>query len=117
MKLFRNNLNRKLFTFLAGVTFLNMSFILSEVDALGLSKNSTLIQNIINTGIEEEKETSTEKPGDNSTNEILLSLQENLNHHSILYFLGQQRNKHLDNESPTSGYTRIFSPPPDSLVS
>jgi hypothetical protein len=117
MKLFRNKVNRNLFTFFAGITFLNMSFILSEVDALGLSKNSTLIQNIINSGIEEEKETSTEKAGDHSTNEILLSLQENLNHHSILFFLGRQRNKHLDNQSPQSGYTRKFSPPPESSIS
>ena len=94
-----------------------MSFILCEVDALGLNKNSTLIQNIINSGIEEEKETSTEKEGDSTANEIFLALQQNLNHHGILYLLGKQRNKHLDNQSPTSGYTQKFSPPPESSVS
>lgn len=54
MNLFRGKFTRRIITLLAGITFLNMSFILAEVAALGLSKNTILIQNILNAGIEEE---------------------------------------------------------------
>ena len=55
MKFFRNALFSRIFALLAGITFLNMSFILAEFDALGMAKNVKIVQIIINSGIEEEK--------------------------------------------------------------
>jgi hypothetical protein len=91
-----------------------MSFILAEIHALGLSKNSTLIQNIINSGIEEEKETSTENVEIDTGKEVHLFLQQALNHHLIIFQTGQQRNKALENLSLHSGYKENFSPPPEA---
>src|SRR5687767_3322661 len=102
-----------IFALLAGITFLNMSFILAEFDALGLSMNSPLIQSIINSGIEEEKETSSESGEGDPAKEVHLFLQHTLNHYIILFQTGQQRNKALDNFSTHAGYKQNFSPPPE----
>jgi hypothetical protein len=88
-----------------------MSFILAEVDALGLSKNSTLIQNIINSGIEEEKET--EKGESEHGKEVFLFF-EALHHQTVLFHVGELCNKSLNNLLLNSGYKKTFSPPPEA---
>lgn len=117
MKLLRSVYTRQIFTFVAGITFLNMSFFLAEVVAFNIDKNSQLVQNFLNTGIEEEKETG-EATGesDESVKELDLSIAEHLFHHKILFELGKKRNSILDNLTVEAGYLKKFSPPPERHI-
>ncbi|MBT1686548.1 hypothetical protein [Dawidia soli] len=46
MKVFRNQVVRRLATLFTGVVFLNMSFFLAEVSALKLTQNKKMVENI-----------------------------------------------------------------------
>jgi hypothetical protein len=112
MHAFRNTFTRRLITFLAGLTFVNMGFIIAEVEALGLNKRSSLVQNIINTGAEEE-ESSPETSEDDAFTEIDLSLHDPFRHDEIILFNTSKRNHHTLTISLSSGYYKNFSPPPE----
>jgi hypothetical protein len=114
MKLLRKTFTRKLFAILAGLTFLNMGFVIAEFDALGLSKQSALIQNLVNCGVEEEKETAPEGgEADDTFDEMDLSIHELMNHSVLIYELNQNQDLDHLNLSVEPGYHENFSPPPE----
>lgn len=110
----RKSILSKLFALLAGVTFLNMSFVLAELSALGFSRTSTLVQNFINTGFEEEKEGGESSEPDSTVKEIYFSTTENLQHHSIDFLSGSKRDRLLTNLTVEPGYFEIMYPPPEA---
>jgi hypothetical protein len=112
MNLFRNINARRLFSFLAGLTFLNMAFILAEIDALGISKQSTLIRTMMTSGIEEETE-SPENTEVDIFDEIDLSLHDSLKHNYLKLLAAQQKNRYFISLAISSGYRQNFSPPPE----
>jgi hypothetical protein len=113
MHLLRETKARRIFTLLAGIAFLNLSFILAEISALGLTKKyKSLVQMVTNAGLEEEKEAGGEAAGESDTAGLDL-IEENLAHHKILFLSAEQRNKVLHNQSLHPGHADIFSPPPD----
>jgi hypothetical protein len=112
MNAFRNNFIRRLITFLAGLTFVNMGFIIGEVEALGLNKRSSLVQNIINAGAEEE-ESAPETSDDDVFTEIDLSLHDPFRHDDIILLYTCKINHHALDISLSSGYPENFSPPPE----
>jgi hypothetical protein len=92
-----------------------MGFIIAEFDALGLNKQSTLIQNLVNCGIEEEKETAPEGgEADDNFNEMDLSIHELMNHSVLIYELKQNQDLAHLNLSVEPGYHSNFSPPPEA---
>lgn len=105
---------RLIFTLIAGVAFLNLSFVLAELKFLAL-ENTALVQSLVNAGFEEETEHGTEgTESDNSFKETIeIAAHENLLHHEIVMVNGSQRNKAFSNISPDPGYKRKFSPPPE----
>jgi hypothetical protein len=113
MSIFRKSFLKTLFLILTGVTFLNMSFILAELQAVGVARDSAVVQNFINTGLEEEKETSSETETDSET-EFLFSLHHHADHGIELY-TGSILKSTLDaHKDVHKGYLTRFSPPPEA---
>lgn len=112
MKVFRHIFAKRIFTMIAGLTFLNMSFFLAEVVILGIDKNSSLVRNFVTSGFEEEKETSSES-SEVDESKVFLSLSENLFRHNILFISGSNRDKIFHNVMTDPGHKKIFSPPPE----
>jgi hypothetical protein len=102
----------KVFVLLAGITFLNLSFIMAEFSAIGFGKNSAIIQNLINTGFEEEQESSSESEADPEI-EFLLSFHQ---HHdyAIILFSVTQAASFLRTQDIRPGHLTTFSPPPEA---
>jgi hypothetical protein len=116
MNLLRATKACRTFTLLAGIAFLNLSFILAEISALGLTKKyKSLVQMVTNAGLEEEKEAGGAETGESDIAGVDL-MEENLAHHKILFLSAEQRNKVLQNQSIHPGHADIFSPPPDRLI-
>jgi hypothetical protein len=115
MNRLRKHFLRKLFTLLAGLTFLNMSFILAEIAMLGLKdKYNTLVQNIINAGLEEEKELGGETGESEFAKEVNL-IQHHLVQYRILFTKLEDQNKRLGRLSLCGGFLQRFSPPPERI--
>jgi hypothetical protein len=106
---------KSLLILLSGLTFLNMSFILAELNAVGVGKQSSLFQNIMNAGVEEEKETDTSSESDGLENEEYLGFD----FHLLLTKSGHTPiNRKICNRDFglfDSGYLESFSPPPENL--
>jgi hypothetical protein len=112
MKLFRKSYLMKLFVLLAGITFLNLSFILAELSAIGLGRSSAIVQNLINSGFEEEQESSSESEGDSEI-EFLLSLHQHQDH-AIMLLSVAQASTSLCCQDVHPGHLTTFSPPPEA---
>jgi hypothetical protein len=117
MKLLRTKCIRNLLTLITGLTFLNLSFFLIEVEILKLDKKSSLIQNFTNSGIEEEKESgeSTEGSSKETAKEEYLSLEQRI-HHKIVFCSIERSSKVLHNLLTCPGYKKIVSPPPEQVL-
>lgn len=113
MKLLRTIFAKRIFTLIAGLTFMNMSFFLAEATLLGIDKNSSIVKNFINCGLEEEKETSESPETGDSVKEVLLSLEEHIFYHQIIFQTESHQNKVLSNLTTLDGHQQIFSPPPE----
>jgi hypothetical protein len=114
MNLLRGIFIRSVFILLAGIAFLNMSFILAEINALDLAKKyKSLVQMVINAGLEEEKEAGGEA---SETDSIEVDLIDGLlTHYEILLTSAKRRNKTLDRLALHPGHNETFSPPPDGI--
>jgi hypothetical protein len=114
MHLLREKYTRRIFILLAGVAFLNLSFILAEISALGLAKKyKSLVQMVTNAGLEEEKEMGGEC-GESDSAEVDI-IGQSLTHYKLLFSAATDRNKKPDNRSVHPGHTEKFSPPPDAI--
>jgi hypothetical protein len=115
MHLLRGNYTRRIFILLAGVAFLNLSFILAEISALGLAKKyKSLVQMVTNAGLEEEKEMGGGESGETDSAEVDI-IGQSLTHYKLLFSAATDRNKKPDNRSVHPGHTEKFSPPPDAI--
>jgi hypothetical protein len=110
MMLFRKSYVMKVFVLFAGITFLNLSFILAEFSAIGLGKDSAVIQNLINWGFEEEQESSSEGETDSET-EFLISPHHD--HAIILFAVTQSASSLRTQQDVRPGHLTNFSPPPE----
>jgi hypothetical protein len=115
MKFIRIQFIKVVVILISGLTFLNMSFILTELNALGLGKHSTLFQNIVNAGIEEEKETDSCGENDCLENEEYLSFNNDFSLKASVIEL--KKLKFIDHNCSLfdSGFQESFSPPPEEL--
>jgi Na+-transporting methylmalonyl-CoA/oxaloacetate decarboxylase gamma subunit len=112
MSKFRRYFFCNLLTVFAGLAFINMSFVLAEFAALGLTReNSSLVRNLANSGFEEEKET--ESGEDSAAKELDLSFQEHLKHQAIIEFSIKHHAQNVSNNTIDPGHKRTFSPPPE----
>jgi hypothetical protein len=115
MKKLRATYFRKVFALIAGIIFLNMSFIIAELSSIGIGKENTLLQNIMNSGFEEEEEGGPESSeADPLEDELYFSLVDCLYQDKIALLTALQFNKNLANNLFDSGYREIFSPPPEA---
>jgi hypothetical protein len=114
MKVLRLKYFRKIFALMAGITFLNMSFIIAELNSIGLGKNNSLLQNVLNSGLEEEEEGGSESSeSDSIETELYCAAQENFLYHNIVT-ASRQYSKHRVNSLFDLGYREVFSPPPEA---
>lgn len=117
MHLLRGNYTRRIFILLAGIAFLNLSFILAEISALGLAKKyKSIVQLVTNSGLEEEKEMGGESGESDSAEEVDI-IGHSLTNYKLLFSATIDRNKKTDNQSVHPGHIEKFSPPPDGHVS
>ena len=113
MSIFRKSYFKTFFLLFTGITFLNMSFILAELQAIGIARDSAVIQNFINTGLEEEKETSSETEGDPAS-EFLPSLHHDANFGIELYTISVLKSILNFNNDVRPGYLNSFYRPPEA---
>jgi hypothetical protein len=114
MKFFRKSHIAKLLLILAGVTFLNMSFIPAEVAFFGIDNDSALIENLAKYGVEEEKEGGGEKnEGDDSTKEIDLSITPFAERFITFILKPFSHNGDFVNLVINAGFKETFFTPPD----
>ena len=119
MKLLRSKSIKSVLLLLTGITFLNLSVFMAEVSLLNLSKDDSAIERVFKILIAGGFEEESENPADGHENpyslkEIDLLQSFNLYHHLHLYLIAQQRYGSLNSSAPLSGYTTIFSPPPEA---
>jgi len=117
MKSIRNHFLSRIIALIAGLAFLNMSFILAEVTFFDFGK-SEVAKNIVkllqNTGAEEERDG--ESSSESSAKESLAAQQVQI--HSISSFvISIQLNRNLVNHYRHANHSLNFSPPPDSQLS
>jgi hypothetical protein len=98
---------------MAGIAFLNLSFILAEISALDLSKKyKSLVQLVTNAGLEEEKEIGGEAGESDSSEEVdIIHLQ--ISHYQIPGAETASWKKHWSTPSVRPGHIEKFTPPPD----
>ena len=108
----RGKYSRAIFVFLTGVAFLNMSFILAEIDTMGLTKDSALIQNLISAGAEEEKDSS--KTGFDDLKEVYLDERNEIYQHAF-FLIALQRNSSEESDKPLAAHNAKFCPPPEAF--
>ena len=119
MKLLRYKSIKSVLLLITGITFMNLSVFMAEVSLLNLSKEDASIECVFKILIAGGFEEESENPVDGHENsftlkEVDLLLNFNLYHHHHLYLIAQQRYGSLNSSSPLSGYTTIFSPPPEA---
>lgn len=118
MYFFRKKRIKYFLLLFTGIAFLNLSFFLAEVSLLKLDKDNRMIETITNVitgaGFEEESETTSDSHETGSSlKEVKLLITQNLNHHGSLFLIAQQRNGILVLPRPESGFSQVFSPPPE----
>jgi hypothetical protein len=113
MNAIRRHFLTKLTTFVAGLAFLNLSFVLAEVSYLNIEKGE-LMENIakliFNTGFEEERDGET--PNESGIKEILIGQQVKI-HGTSSYLISTHIKCILVNHYLHANYALIFTPPPD----
>jgi hypothetical protein len=115
MKFWNKSWWLKLTVLLAGVTFLNMSFILTELDALGFKVTTKSTQNTVTGAMEEEQESSSESEESDPESELFLSIHQELSDR-VLYLIASHQNNIFDNLKIHSAYIQSFSPPPEQSI-
>jgi hypothetical protein len=110
MKNLRRTYSRVIFVVLTEVVFINMGFVLAEIDTLGLTRQSALLQNLIDSGIEEEKECSSEV-SDDAKEFYLLDNRTQPTYYFFLVAMDAQSS--CDLAKPLSAYIAEFCPPPE----
>ena len=107
---------REILILLAGITFLNMGFILAEVSLLNLNKYYSVLDEV-STSLEDEQETGSESPGNDSIEEEIDLMNHFSYDHSLnLYFISLERKASFILEIVNFAYREIFSPPPEHLL-
>jgi hypothetical protein len=114
MRVLRTAFMRNLFAFMAGVALLNVGFLQSEIDFLGLKESKDLIQTLANNAFEEESESGSESSEEEVSKEAMaLSLPD----HGFVFksiSFSTRRINPFDQLYLTAGYKSIFSPPPEA---
>jgi hypothetical protein len=109
MKFCRTSFWVKLAVLISGITFLNMSFILSELDALGLKDNFKSAQTIVNNICEEEEG----EPQEDGESEMFLATYSDFSRLALTSIKSGHSNSLHDNPSVRSAHRKNFSPPPE----
>ncbi|MFZ2907234.1 MAG: hypothetical protein WAZ98_13615 [Cyclobacteriaceae bacterium] len=114
MDAFRQRSLVRLFAFITGAMFLNMSFFLAEVSALKISDRG-LIENIAklvsSSGFEEERDGESAKGEAGVKDGYFLTLQVQI--HQSLFLIAEKANHTWENLYPHANYSLTFTPPPD----
>ena len=117
MTALRNHYLSKAFTLLTGMVFLNMSFLLSEVSLLKLSKREqieNIAKLIFNGGLEEERDGETSGT-DTEGEEVDLIMQQVQVHYASSVLLSTTLNHTLVDHYLHANHSLTFFPPPDRL--
>ena len=119
MKFFRNNTVRRAITLITGLIFLNLSFVLTEINSFNIQKkNKQLFENLIKLarGInEEETDANGEIPCEKKdAKEVDLYLSGYINTASPQYSVLTTRYGHHSSNSPLSGVYNILIQPPEA---
>jgi hypothetical protein len=112
MNLFRISVPRVAFILFTGLAFLNMGFVLLEVNLLNMNKDLPVFCNLSNFGAEEEEQGEESSSGE-SGKEVDLHVGDMLAHHKVDTSNNEAREKHLHNQKLISGFLTKFSPPPE----
>jgi hypothetical protein len=117
MRFFRNRFVAVCFLAIAGITFINMTFLLAEVSVLEKAYDKTTLENIarmISSSMAEEEQDASESSEGNQALQEMDFLHSNHYHlkledtgvSNILKIFGVHSNPH-------PGYFSLFTPPPD----
>jgi hypothetical protein len=111
MERLRHKFIRIAFLSLTGLAFLNLGFVLLEVDLLQIDKQLPVFS-ALSAGAEEEEqgEGSAKEQG----KEIDLHVGDHLSHHNTLSCNELTRERHLFQLKITAGFASKFSPPPEN---
>jgi hypothetical protein len=111
MKFFRLAYIREMMIVLTGVSFLNMGFFLAEVAVLELDKCSKLVENLVNTGFEEERESES---GDSSEEKVVDLMNPHSTEHAVVLLYSLPEKKFISPDPLwDTHYLEEFSPPPE----
>jgi hypothetical protein len=116
MRIFRSIGFQRLLVMIGGIAFLNLGFVVTEFRLIAPGAKNALIDNLANTGFEEEKETDGETSSESSVKEVDLSISNYLHHVSHLVLVAQKSIQHYFDSALDRGFKEIFSPPPENLV-
>jgi hypothetical protein len=112
MKLFRTSIARGTFILLTGIAFLNLGFVLLEVNLLDINKDLPVFSSLNAYGAEEE-EHGEEAPSSESGKEVDLHVDELITHHQVVVGNTQQTEAHLYNLKVISASQPPPCPPPE----
>lgn len=116
--LFRNLYITRSLAIFVGVLFLNLSFILAEINALELEKkNRALYENLVRllsgAGFEEEKDASAEASSELG-NEVNMYFQLDKDSSFSCLYSAEKFRGYYKSSNILGSFRKIFSPPPES---
>ncbi len=115
MKFLRTAYARNIIAMLAGLAFLNLGFLQTELCMLHLKKSSELCQSLAN-GLEEESESGSESSEEDASKEALeFSLHVHETWESSFSFATKRHNP-FEDLYLNPGYKSTFSPPPENII-
>jgi hypothetical protein len=117
MNVFRKSYLRNLLILLAGITFLNMGFVLAEVSLFDLGKYYAAADEV-SSSLEDEHESETEsETSDSMEEEIDLMNHFYLEQSFNIFFISLKKESTYIQQILHDTYQETFSPPPESSPS
>jgi hypothetical protein len=111
MRLCRIKNVSRVLAFIAGLAFLNLSFILVELAALDIKSDNPIVKNLTNNGFEEEKEAGGQSSEeDSSVKDDFVSFHSQ--HLSHLFSLDSKNSGIMSNQPTDQGFKTIHLQPP-----
>ena len=112
MQVLRSKIYRVSFVILAGLAFVNLSFILADMRMLDFNQDHPLYT-VVSTLGEEEQEQETPSGEKNSVKEVDVAAGQLSLYHASISEVAAHQNKHNGDLAIIAGHKRIFSPPPE----
>jgi hypothetical protein len=116
MDIIRQHFLTKVFTFVTGLVFLNMSFFLAEVCMLKYNKAEMveIAKLILNTGFEEERDGES-SGSDSMGKEVALLMYQAQIHSASSFLMSINANRSQVDHYLHANHSLNFSPPPDQV--